>query len=75
MARTNLTSESGDLPIAQSVDFHIVAICKGQKSESCEGACRVVAVIRWAGVIKQGTVFTEMFAYLDCLRTFVEIAH
>jgi len=47
---------------------------KGQKGEAYEGGYRVPAVIRWPGVIKPGTLFTEMFASLDWLPTFVEIA-
>jgi arylsulfatase len=47
---------------------------KGQKGEAWEGGYRVPCVIRWAGHIKPGTVLTEMFASLDWLPTFVEIA-
>jgi len=47
---------------------------KGQKGESYEGGYRVPCVIRWPGVIKPDTLFTEMFASLDWLPTFVEIA-
>jgi arylsulfatase len=47
---------------------------KGQKGESYEGGYRVPAVIRWPGVIKPGTVLTEMFAALDWMPTLVEIA-
>ena len=47
---------------------------KGQKGEAYEGGYRVPAVIRWPGVIKPGTLFTQMFASLDWLPTFVEIA-
>jgi len=47
---------------------------KGQKGEAYEGGYRVPAVIRWPGVIKPGTLLTEMFASLDWLPTFVEIA-
>ncbi|HYR85539.1 MAG TPA: arylsulfatase [Terriglobia bacterium] len=47
---------------------------KGQKGESYEGGYRVPAVIRWNGVIKPGTVFTDMFAALDWMPTLVEIA-
>jgi arylsulfatase A-like enzyme len=47
---------------------------KGQKGEAWEGGYRVPMVIRWPGVIKPGTVFTDMFASLDWLPTFVEIA-
>ena len=47
---------------------------KGQKGESYEGGYRAPCVIRWPGVIKPGTVYTEMFSALDWLPTFVEIA-
>jgi arylsulfatase len=47
---------------------------KGQKGESYEGGYRVPCVIRWNGVIKPGTVFSQMFASFDWLPTFVEIA-
>jgi arylsulfatase A-like enzyme len=46
---------------------------KGQKGEAYEGGYRVPCVIRWPGHIKPGTLFTEMFASLDWLPTFVEI--
>ena len=46
----------------------------GQKGEPMEGGYRVPLVIRWPGVIKPGTLLTEMFASLDWLPTFVEIA-
>jgi arylsulfatase len=47
---------------------------KGQKGESYEGGYRVPLVIRWPGVIKPGSVFTEMFAALDWMPTLTEIA-
>ena len=47
---------------------------KGQKGEAYEGGYRAPAVIRWPGVIKPGTVFTDLFAALDWLPTLVEIA-
>ncbi len=47
---------------------------KGQKGEAYEGGYRVPQVIRWPGVIKPGTLYSEMFASLDWLPTFVEIA-
>jgi len=47
---------------------------KGQKGEAYEGGYRAPTVMRWSGVIKPGTVFTEMFSALDWLPTFVEIA-
>jgi arylsulfatase len=47
---------------------------KGQKGEAYEGGYRVPAVIRWPGVIKPGTLFTDMFASFDWMPTFAEIA-
>ena len=47
---------------------------KGQKGEAYEGGYRAPAVIRWPGVIKPGTLLTQMFSALDWLPTFVEIA-
>jgi len=47
---------------------------KGQKGEAYEGGYRAPCVIRWPGVIKPGTVLTEMFSALDWVPTFVEIA-
>jgi arylsulfatase len=47
---------------------------KGQKGEAWEGGYRVPCLVRWPGVIKPGTSFTDMFAALDWLPTFVEIA-
>ena len=47
---------------------------KGQKGEAWEGGYRAPAVIRWPGVIKPGTLLTQMFSALDWLPTFVEVA-
>jgi arylsulfatase A-like enzyme len=47
---------------------------KGQKGESYEGGYRAPAVIRWPGVIKPGTLFTDMFSSLDWMPTLVDIA-
>ena len=47
---------------------------KGQKGEAYEGGYRAPTVIRWPGVIKPGTVFTDIFSALDWLPTFVEVA-
>jgi arylsulfatase len=47
---------------------------KGQKGEAYEGGYRAPCVIRWPGVIKPGTLLTEMFSALDWMPTFVEIA-
>jgi arylsulfatase len=47
---------------------------KGQKGEAWEGGYRAPAVIRWPGVIRPGTVKNQLFAALDWVPTFVEIA-
>src|SRR5262247_3186301 len=47
---------------------------KGQKGEAWEGGYRAPLVVRWPGHIKPGTVRTQMFAALDWLPTFVDIA-
>ncbi|MCK1448821.1 arylsulfatase [Bradyrhizobium sp. 48] len=47
---------------------------RGQKGEAWEGGYRAPAVIRWPGVIKPGTIKNQLFASLDWLPTFVEIA-
>jgi arylsulfatase len=47
---------------------------KANKLTTWEGGMRVPLVIRWPGVIKPGTMKTEIFASLDWLPTFVEIA-
>jgi len=47
---------------------------KGMKLTTWEGGMRAPCVIRWPGVIKPGTVFKEIFASLDWLPTFVDIA-
>ena len=47
---------------------------KGQKGEAYEGGYRAPAVIRWPGVIKPGTLFTQMFSALDWMPTLVEVA-
>ena len=47
---------------------------KGQKGSAWEGGYRVPLVIRWPGHIKPGTLMTQMFASLDWLPTFVDIA-
>ena len=47
---------------------------KGGKLTTWEGGMRAPAVVRWPGHIKPGTVKNEMFAALDWLPTFVEIA-
>ena len=47
---------------------------KGQKGEAWEGGYRAPCVVRWPGVIKPGTVKNQLFAALDWLPTFVEIA-
>jgi arylsulfatase A-like enzyme len=47
---------------------------KGQKGEAWEGGYRAPQVVRWPGHIKPGTVKDQMFAALDWLPTFVDIA-
>jgi arylsulfatase A-like enzyme len=47
---------------------------KGQKGEAWEGGYRAPQVVRWPGVIKPGTVKNQLFAALDWLPTFVDIA-
>ncbi len=47
---------------------------KGQKGEAWEGGYRAPMVVRWPGHIKAGTVKNQLFAALDWLPTFVDIA-
>jgi arylsulfatase len=47
---------------------------KGQKGESWEGGYRAPCVIRWPGHVKQGTIFTQLFAALDWLPTLTQVA-
>src|SRR5262252_4573460 len=47
---------------------------KGQKGEAWEGGYRAPQVVRWPGHIKPGTVKDQMFAALDWVPTFVDIA-
>ncbi len=47
---------------------------KGGKLSTWEGGMRAPCVIRWPGHIKPGTVLNDIFASLDWLPTFVEIA-
>src|SRR5512144_1418448 len=47
---------------------------KGGKLTTWEGGMRAPMVIRWPGVIKPGTVKNDMFASLDWVPTFVDIA-
>ena len=47
---------------------------RGGKLTTWEGGMRAPLVIRWPGVIKPNTIKNQMFASLDWLPTFVEIA-
>ena len=47
---------------------------KGQKGEAWEGGYRSPCVVRWPGHIAPGTVKNELFAALDWVPTFVDIA-
>ena len=46
----------------------------GGKLTTWEGGMRAPMVIRWPGVIKLGTVKNDMFASLDWVPTFVDVA-
>jgi arylsulfatase len=61
---------------AQQVSFPDGGVTpfKGQKGSAWEGGYRVPCVARWPGHIKPGTLITQLFASLDWLPTFVEIA-
>src|SRR6202008_1529151 len=47
---------------------------RGQKGEAWEGGYGNPAVIRWPGHIKPGTIHSQLFASLDWVPTFVDIA-
>jgi arylsulfatase A-like enzyme len=47
---------------------------RGGKLTTWEGGMRAPCVIRWPGHIKPGTVFNQIFASLDWVPTFVDIA-
>ncbi len=47
---------------------------RGQKGQTWEGGYRSPMVIRWPGVIKPGTVHSQLFAALDWVPTLVDIA-
>jgi arylsulfatase len=47
---------------------------KGGKLTTWEGGMRAPMVIRWPGVIKPGTIHSEIFASLDWVPTLVNIA-
>jgi Sulfatase len=47
---------------------------KGGKLSTWEGGMRAPCLIRWKGVVKPGTIFNDIFASLDWLPTFVNIA-
>jgi arylsulfatase A-like enzyme len=47
---------------------------KGGKLTTWEGGMRAPCVIRWPGHIKPGTVYKDIFASLDWVPTFVDIA-
>jgi arylsulfatase A-like enzyme len=44
---------------------------RGEKATGYEGGFRVPCLIRWPGVIKPGTVYSDFFAHEDFLPTFV----
>jgi arylsulfatase A-like enzyme len=47
---------------------------KGGKLSTWEGGMRAPALVRWPGVIKPGTIKNDIFASLDWLPTFVNVA-
>jgi arylsulfatase len=47
---------------------------KGEKATNWEGGFRVPTCIRWPGVIKPGTVYSDIFAHEDLLPTFAAAA-
>src|SRR5215475_7967389 len=77
MGQTNntivvFTTDNG----AEAISFPAGGVTpfKGQKGEAWEGGYRAPLVIRWPGVIRPGTVKNDIFASLDWMPTFVEIA-
>jgi arylsulfatase len=61
---------------AQAISFPDGGVTpfKGQKGEAWEGGYRAPMVIRWPGHIKPGTIHNQLFAALDWVPTFVDIA-
>ena len=66
------TTDNG--PQTQTFPDGGVTPFKANKLTTWEGGMRVPLVIRWPGVIKPGMLKTDIFASLDWLPTFVDIA-
>jgi arylsulfatase A-like enzyme len=47
---------------------------RGEKATNWEGGYRVPTLIRWPGVIKPGTIYSDFFAHEDLLPTFAGAA-
>jgi arylsulfatase len=47
---------------------------RGEKATNWEGGFRVPMCIRWPGVIKPGTIYSQMFAHEDLIPTFAAAA-
>jgi arylsulfatase A-like enzyme len=47
---------------------------RGEKATNWEGGYRVPTLIRWPGVIKAGTIYSDFFAHEDFLPTFAAAA-
>jgi arylsulfatase len=47
---------------------------RSEKNTNWEGAFRVPCIVRWPGVIKPGTVTTELMSHNDWIPTFASIA-
>jgi arylsulfatase len=47
---------------------------RGEKNTNWDGGWRVPAIVRWPGVVKPGTIFTDLVAGEDWLPTFLAAA-
>jgi arylsulfatase len=47
---------------------------QGQKATTWEAGMRVPAIVRWPGVVKQGTVINDIFSHMDWLPTLLAAA-
>ena len=70
------TGFSGNTPPGKPGAIWTLAAGKGERGEgeAWEGGYRAPCVVRWPGHIKPGTVLNQMFAALDWMPTFAEIA-
>jgi arylsulfatase len=47
---------------------------QGQKATTWEAGMRVPAIVKWPGVVKQGTVINDIFSHMDWLPTLLAAA-